>query len=102
MNITLICAGGMSTNLLVKNMKEYAAKEGIEGIIKAMSVDSFAEYEGHTDVLMLGPQIKYRLNEIQERYSNRLKVSVIDMTSYGMLDGKKVVQEAVKLLNTEL
>ena len=98
-NITLICAAGMSTNLLVKKMKDYAQQEGIEATIIAMSIDSFSEYEGNTDVLMLGPQIGYRLNEVKETYGDKYKVSVIDMTTYGMLDGKKVVKDAINQLN---
>jgi len=96
--ITLICAAGMSTNLLVKKMKDYVQEKGIEAEIKAMSIDSFSEYEGKTDVLMLGPQIGYRLKEVKEQYGDQYKVSVIDMSTYGMLDGKKVVETALSQL----
>lgn len=98
--ITLICAAGMSTNLLVKKMKEAAEKKNIEAKIIAMSVDSFGEYEESTDVLLLGPQVSFRLSEVKSIYEPKgIKVDVIDMASYGMLNGEKVLESALAMLD---
>lgn len=94
-HITLICAAGMSTNLLVRKMKDYAISIDLECEIIAMSIDNFKEYQGETDVLLLGPHISYRLHEVNEMYKDNYKIAVIDMADYGMLDGAKVVKQAI-------
>ena len=61
--IVLICMSGLSTNLLVNKMKRTAKERGIEAEICAMSELAFTRYEKPTDVLLLGPQVSFRLEE---------------------------------------
>ncbi|MGT2667108.1 PTS sugar transporter subunit IIB [Streptococcus rifensis] len=98
-NITLVCAGGMSTSMLMQKMKEAAKDKGVEIDIRAMSESAFPNFEGKTDVLLLGPQVSYLLEEFEERYGNReMEISVIDMMDYGMMNGTKVLEDALNLL----
>ena len=64
--ITLVCAAGMSTSLLVNKMKDAAKKENIEAEIIAMSEAAFAKYDKPTDVLLLGPQVRYLLSKMKK------------------------------------
>ena len=43
MKITLACAGGMSTGMLVKKMQEYAASQGIDADISACGLSELEE-----------------------------------------------------------
>jgi cellobiose PTS system EIIB component len=98
--ITLVCAAGMSTSILMARMQESAAKQGIEAKIIAMSESKFEEYEEPTEVLLLGPQIEYMADEMKEQYEPKgIKVSVIDMMDYGTLNGEKVLKDALALLD---
>lgn len=97
--ITLICAAGMSTNLLVRKMKDAAAAQKVEAEIEAMSIDSFAETTDKPDILLLAPQVSYRLSEVKGMVEPRgIKVALINMSDYGLLDGKKVLAAALDLI----
>lgn len=97
-NITLICAAGMSTSMLVAKMKEAAEKDGVEANIIAMGESAFMTYDGPTDVLLLGPQIGHLLKELEKNYADRnLPMAVIDFVDYGMMNGKKVLDSALKM-----
>lgn len=96
--ITLLCSMGMSTSLLVNKMKEAAKQDGREVFITAMAKDAFDSYKGQTDIILLGPQIRHLYNEIKEKYEpSGIKVAVIDRMDYGMMNGKKVLDYALKL-----
>lgn len=97
-NITLICAGGFSTSMLMNKMKEAAAKKGVDVEIRAMAESNFEKFDGLTDVLLLGPQVGHLLDQYQNKSEN-MKVSVIDMMDYGMMNGEKVLEDALSLLN---
>ena len=65
--------------------------------VNAYSVDSAETTAKDADVILLGPQIRYKKNDVQKQFPDK-PVEVIDMSAYGMLDGKKVVVLARKLM----
>lgn len=98
--ITLVCASGMSTSMLMTKMKNSAAKIGVEVQVVAMSEGSFKNYQEPTNVLLLGPQVSYMLNEMKKEYEPKgIKVAVINMVDYGMMNGEKVLKDALAMLN---
>ncbi len=99
-NIILVCAAGMSTSLLVNKMKNAAKENGMEIHIEAMPASAFANYKGETDVLLLGPQVSYLEAEMKAKYEPKgIKISVINMMDYGMMNGAKVLEDAIKMMN---
>ncbi len=63
--IMLVCNAGMSTSMLVTKMQKAAEEKGIEATIWAVPV-SEADSEvsqKEIDVLLLGPQVKFLLND---------------------------------------
>ena len=96
-NIVLVCAAGMSTSLLVNKMRAAAAEIGYECEINAYPVAEAAEVGKHADVILLGPQVRYNLARVREQCPN-CPVEAIDMTAYGMMDGKKVLLTAKELI----
>ena len=97
--ILLCCAAGMSTSLLINKMKLEAEKRGIEVKIWAEPLDRAKEEFAKADVVLLGPQVKYALTEakkIAEEYN--INIDVINMVDYGMMNGAKVLDQALKLL----
>lgn len=96
--IMLVCAAGMSTSLLVTKMQKAAEEKNIDAKIFATSaadVDSKV-INNHPDVLLLGPQVSYMLDDFKKRVS--IPVEVINMQDYGMMDGPKVLDQALKLI----
>ena len=97
--ILLCCAAGMSTSLLINKMKSEAEKRGIEVKIWAEPLDRAKEEFAKADVVLLGPQIKFALPEIKKLTDQAgNKIGVIDMMDYGMMNGAKVLDQALKLL----
>lgn len=94
--IVLLCAAGMSTSALVRKMKDAAKAEGYECDISAHSVSGAKNYKS-ADMILLGPQVRYRLKEVQAELPNN-KVEVIDMKDYGMMNGKAVLDHVRKVL----
>lgn len=68
MKILLCCAGGLSSSIVKKKMREYGEKIGEEIIINAVGTSEIdAELEkGGYQVLLYAPQVRNRVKDIQE------------------------------------
>ena len=97
-HIILACNAGMSTSYLVKKMQKAAEEQGVEAEIKAVPVTEAAQYIDKCDVMLLGPQIRYELPKMKKTIDGRIPVDVIDMRDYGAVNGKKVLDHALQLI----
>ncbi|HAZ37769.1 MAG TPA: PTS sugar transporter subunit IIB [Clostridiaceae bacterium] len=98
--IMLVCTHGMSTSILVKKMREAAAKEGIDAEIFAepMSNADLSLETKDIDVILLGPQIKYAKEQFGEKVKGKkTKVAVINMDDYGLMRGDVILKKALEL-----
>jgi len=82
MKIMLVCAGGMSTSILMKKMEKYGVDHQIPLTIKAFSFQDIEEHVKGFDVILLGPQISYKLNDIRSAVT--LPVGVIPSFDYAV------------------
>lgn len=94
--IVLFCAGGLSTGVLVNNMKKEAVSRGFECSIDAFPIDSLKKEGLDADVILLGPQVSYRIDEVKAEVS--CPVEDIDLMTYGMMDGKKALERSIELM----
>ncbi len=91
--VYLFCSAGMSTSMLASKMQGVANSHNLP-----IEVETFPDGK-HPDVILLGPQVKYRYQEIVNQYgSTGIPIQVIDQTAYGMMDGEKVLKSAIKLM----
>lgn len=98
--IKLFCASGMSTSMLVTKMKEAAKAKGIDVEIVAFSESQMDRHLDSMDIALLGPQIAYTLGKAKKLCEPKgIPVGVIPMVDYGMMNGAKVLDFALKLLN---
>ncbi len=97
-NIVLFCAGGMSTSLLVNKMREAAKTQGKDYEINAHGLASIEKYGPEADVILLGPQVRYALNQVKEQFPEK-PVGFIDMRTYGTMDGAGTLKQARELMN---
>lgn len=98
--IMLVCSAGMSTSLLVKKMQEAALKENEEYKIFAVGacqVDIEVK-NNDIDLIMVGPQLRFKEKEFKSKFEPEIKVSVIDTVDYGMMDGQKVFSKAKEII----
>lgn len=96
--ILLACNAGLSTSMLVQKMKDSAEERKIDVEILAVSVNSINDYLDY-DVLLLGPQVRFLKDNIAEKVN--MPVIVIDTMDYGMLNGTKVLDNALAEMKGE-
>jgi len=96
--IKLFCASGMSTSVLVNKMKEAAKAKGVEAEIIAFPESQMDRHLDSMDVALLGPQVAYTLGKAKKICEPKgIPVEVIPMVDYGMMNGAKVLDLALKL-----
>ncbi|WP_088033894.1 PTS sugar transporter subunit IIB [Evansella clarkii] len=98
MKILLVCSAGMSTSMLVKKMRSAAEEHGIEATIEAVPEAGLANELESANVILIGPQVRYLHKKITEKAAPyNINVDIIDSIAYGMMDGKKVLNQAIAL-----
>ena len=95
--VVLFCVGGMSTTMLVKKMQAAAEAEGLEYDIAAHALSEMDTYGPEADIILLGPQVKYKLKDTQAKFADK-PVEAIEMCDYGMMKGDKVVAHVKEVL----
>ncbi len=99
LKITLTCAGGMSTAMLCTRIKKAAEANGCTDIeCKAYAETALDGAAQGSDVILLGPQIAYKLDAVKERFPD-IPVDVIAMADYGMMNGEKIFRELCEKYN---
>ncbi len=94
-HIVLMCAAGASTSMLVKRMRDAAARDGYECSVEAHPV-SEAEQYANADVILLGPQVRFQLAKVKGLVN--CPVGSIDMADYGAMNGEAVLRQARELM----
>jgi cellobiose PTS system EIIB component len=101
-NILLVCSAGMSTSLLVSKMQAAADEKGIKCKIQAVGEVDVKEYIDNTDVLLLGPQVRFLLSKFKVSLANKnIPIEVINTLHYGTMNGEKVLERALELAETK-
>ncbi|WP_165313663.1 PTS sugar transporter subunit IIB [Vibrio ziniensis] len=97
--ILLCCAAGMSTSMVVKKMLQAAEQKNIAVEINAVGLDEFDANLANYDCFLLGPQIKYKLNDFKVKADAVNKpIAVINQMDYGMMKGGKILDEALAMI----
>lgn len=96
MKVALVCASGMSTSLLVNSMRKFAGKEDQ---IEAFSVEAAETYAVEYDVILVGPQLRFRYQEIEKDLAEYHKpIRLLDARLFGKMDGKAALELAREAL----
>ncbi|ADU26411.1 PTS sugar transporter subunit IIB [Ethanoligenens harbinense] len=96
--ILLTCNAGMSTSIMVKKIQQEANARSIEAEVWAVPEVSLNEEWHKADVILLGPQVSFLEKEVKNITKGQIPVGVINMLHYGRMDGKAVLDQALKLL----
>jgi len=93
--VLLICAGGMSTGILMKKMEKYAAEQGFQLRIEAIGMSSYEEVYKNYDVILLGPQVSYKKAEIEE--VTKMQIAVIAAYDYAVGNVANIMKQVDEL-----
>lgn len=98
LKITLCCNGGVSTKMLCKKIIAAAEKKGFEIECDAYSTTMIDAAVPGSDLLLMGPQIKFMANTFKERFPD-IPVEVIGMREYGSMNGEKIFDDMLAKYN---
>ena len=93
--VLLICAGGMSTGILMKKMEKYAAEQGFGLQIEAVGMSVYEDVYKNYDVILLGPQVSYKKTEIEE--VTKMPIAVIAAYDYAVGNVANIMKQVDEL-----
>ena len=96
MKVLLVCAGGMSTSILMKKLEKYAAEKGIDFEIAAVGLSAYKDVAQHYDCILMGPQVGYQKDTVKAAVS--IPVDVIAPADYGIGNCVNIFKQLDKLL----
>lgn len=82
MKVLLVCAGGMSTSILMKKLEKHAADKGIDFEIAAVGLGAYKDVCSNYECILMGPQVGYQKDSVAE--ASGLPVEVIPPQDYGL------------------
>ncbi|ASW43941.1 MAG: PTS sugar transporter subunit IIB [Clostridiales bacterium] len=95
MKILLVCAGGMSTSILMRKMEQYWKEAGEELEIKAVGLGEYQDVYQKYDIVLVGPQVSYRIKEIKE--NTNLPCAAIESFDYAVANCPNIMRLAKRL-----
>ncbi len=99
MNILLVCNVGMTTSMIASKLEEEAQARNLDITAEAVPSDNLKEVIADYDVVLLGPQVSYKqeeMAEVADEYG--IPLAVINSEVYGMMNQKKILDQALAML----
>ncbi|MBY7141976.1 PTS sugar transporter subunit IIB [Virgibacillus sp. NKC19-3] len=91
LNILIVCNAGMSSGILARKMQD--SSNG-KATVKAVGVSEYQEHLENVDMILVGPQIRFQLKDIQENAG--VPATTIDMPKYGIMDAEGILKDALQ------
>lgn len=102
LKIVIVCAAGMSSSLIVKSMKKSAEERGISIDVSCYPSMTYKELDySDVDMILVAPQVRGQLPEIQEFVTNSIPVEQIGMREYGLIKGNEILDQVLKTLKDD-
>ncbi|WP_088072632.1 PTS sugar transporter subunit IIB [Gottfriedia luciferensis] len=93
MKVLFVCAGGMSSAIVVNALKKEAEKNGLQMEVQAIGTQEFGEeVKNGWDIAMVAPQVRHRFDSLKaEADLANVPCEVIPPTAYTPLGGSKLL-----------
>ncbi len=102
LRVLLVCGSGASSGFLAANMRKAASKASLEVSVKARSESELENYLDEIDVVMIGPHLKYMVDEAEEIVQGtHIKVVLMKPEYYSTLNGEKAINHLVNEMGGE-
>ena len=89
----------MLISCFVTKMRAVADERGLEVEIWGEPLDKIKNEIENADILLLGPQVRYALEDLKPLCEqNNIPLEVINMIDYGMMNGAKILDQALDLI----
>lgn len=101
-NIALVCENGASTGMVVKKMRDAAAKQGIEANIAAYPYTQLENFIEESDAILLGPQVAFKKDAALKTFAKYAdKIDVIKAMDFGMMNGEKILKDVIAMIQNK-
>jgi len=101
--IALVCEHGASTGMCVVKMTKAAEKLGIKSDIAAYSTYKLENIIDEMDCILLGPQLKYKLDSIKNKFPDHAaKITVVNSMDFGKMDGEKILRDVIAFIEGKM
>jgi len=98
----MVCAMGMSSSLIEKNVAEVAADKGVDMELKAIEVPTIGAWdfnENPVDMVLIAPQARFKKPSVTKAAEPfGIIVDNIDTIAYGMIDGEMIFAQIMEAL----
>lgn len=96
MRILLVCAGGLSSSIVMKKVKKYGEEIGEDIEINAVGTTAVEEEsEKGYDCVLTAPQVRNRFAEIEKNC--KIPVAAMPPQDYAIANAKNIVALAKKI-----
>lgn len=96
MRIILACNLGMSTSMLIDKLIDEGKKRNLSLEVDAIPFDKVELYADKTDILLLGPQVRYLLSKMNTQFGEKITViQAMNMSDYALLNAEKILNAAL-------
>lgn len=99
--ILLICSAGITTGLLVRNMKDAAKQKELDVHIysaPAITAEDILKNQ-EIDALLIGPQSEYEIIRLKDFLEyNNVPYRLIDKEHYSLLAGEQLLGQALQIM----
>jgi cellobiose PTS system EIIB component len=101
MKVLFVCAGGMSSSIVVNALKKEAAKNGIEMNVLAIGTGEVEdEINNGWDICMVAPQIRHRFDSVKQFCDEaNVPCAAIPPQGYSPLGGPVILKTVKELLS---
>lgn len=87
----------MSTGIMRLRLEEEAKKRGIDAKVDAIPMVELEDHKEDADVILLGPQIRFALEDIKNS-AEGVPAVVIAPQDFGSMNAQRVFDEVLELL----
>ena len=96
MKILLVCAGGLSSSIVMKKVRRYGEEIGEEVVIDAVGVAEVSDVWKKYDCILTAPQVRNRFNQIKETAG--IPVAAMPPQDYAIGNAANIVKLAKSLI----
>lgn len=87
----LTCMTGVSSNNFAKKLEETAKKSNLDYSVLSCAVDDLKNNLIGIDVVLVGPQMKYKLDEIKHVVKDQCPIIEIDTLNFNILKCNEIL-----------
>jgi len=99
MRVILVCNAGMSTGIMQMKLEECARKDNVDVEIEAIPIAEVDDEVGKADVVLLGPQVRFAMDDLSKMFEGKAFVYSINIQDFGLMRADHVWKDILPELN---